>query len=87
MFECLENLLTSSEENIIEILEDGTPKINFSNSAVLIVIYVQFLSNGVLTLKIKAIEAKIEIDILTLPILAKYYVFSCKDPCLKMHRF
>lgn len=42
--ECLEKpCSTSCEENIIEILEDGTPKKTFQILVVLIVTYVQFL--------------------------------------------
>ncbi len=64
--ECLEKpCSTSCEENIIEILEDGTPKINFSNSGCtycdLCAISCQ---NGVLNIEDKKqIEAKIEIDV------------------------
>lgn len=76
--ECIEKpCSTACEENIIEILEDGTPKINFSNSGCtycdLCAISCQ---NGVLNIEDKKqIEAKIEIDILTCLSWQKYYVF------------
>lgn len=72
------------ETNIIEIMEDKTPKLNFTNSGCT---YCDECANAcpkeVLNLTYKKnITAKISIDILKCFSWNQTMCFSCKDPCL-----
>ena len=75
---------TVCEENIIKILEDGTPKLDFSNSGCTYCdLCATSCSIDVLTLENKKqIEGKIEIDVLSCLAWQNTMCFSCKDPCL-----
>lgn len=83
--ECLDKpCITVCEENIIQVLEDKTVALDFSNSGCT---YCNMCAiactNGVLSLEDKKkIDVKIEIDVLTCLAWQNTMCFSCKDPCL-----
>ncbi|MDX4062954.1 ferredoxin-type protein NapF [Aliarcobacter skirrowii] len=83
---CLEKSCSEAcEENIIYILEDQTPSLNFSNSGCT---YCDLCAKAckmeVLDIKYKSnIDAKIQIDTKTCLSWNQTMCFSCKDPCLE----
>jgi len=75
---------TVCEENIIRILEDGTPSLDFSASGCTYCdLCAEACTNKVLDIENKKqIKAKIEIDILACLAWHNTMCYSCKDPCL-----
>ena len=75
---------TVCEENIIKILDDGTPKLDFSNSGCTYCnLCATSCKNEVLNIENKKqIEAKIEIVVLSCLSWQNTMCFSCKDPCI-----
>lgn len=82
--ECTGICATVCETNIIEIMKDKTPKLNFSNNGCTYCDEcAQACPQEVLNLESKKnIKAKITIDILKCLSWNQTMCFSCKDPCL-----
>ena len=82
--ECEGNCAKACELNIIQIQEDNTPKLDFSNSGCT---YcddcAKACPNEVLNIEYKKnIDAKISIDIIKCLSWNNTMCFSCKDPCI-----